>query len=43
MWDINGGKSNKIEAKNKFTGHSNVVEDVCWHSKQSDIFGSVGL
>jgi|Transcript_11806 histone-binding protein RBBP4 len=46
LWDVSGmtAKSAKgsLDAKAIFKGHQNVVEDVAWHRRQPDIFGSVG-
>ena len=45
LWDVQGplGKGEKsVEAKDIYTGHLGVVEDVAWHSKHEHMFGSVG-
>ncbi|GAB9468789.1 Histone-binding protein rbbp4 [Globisporangium polare] len=40
-WDIrNAGKT--VEPLHKYTGHSDVIEDVAWHMHHKKIFGSVG-
>jgi histone-binding protein RBBP4 len=43
LWDINATpKDNRIiDAKNIFTGHTAVVEDVAWHLLHESLFGSV--
>jgi len=43
LWDINGTvEANQvINAKNVFTGHTAVVEDVAWHLLHESLFGSV--
>eukprot|EP00252_Welwitschia_mirabilis_P023960 TRINITY_DN6926_c0_g1_i1.p1 TRINITY_DN6926_c0_g1~~TRINITY_DN6926_c0_g1_i1.p1 ORF type:complete len:429 (+),score=97.16 TRINITY_DN6926_c0_g1_i1:23-1309(+) len=43
LWDINSSCENKIlEAKQVFQAHKSAVEDVTWHLKNENIFGSVG-
>ena len=45
LWDVHGplGSGEKeVVAKDIYTGHLGVVEDVAWHSKHEHIFGSVG-
>jgi len=45
LWDVHGplGAGDKtVMAKDIYTGHLGVVEDVAWHSKHEHIFGSVG-
>eukprot|EP00118_Oscarella_pearsei_P025908 m.309017 g.309017 ORF g.309017 m.309017 type:complete len:425 (+) comp45284_c0_seq1:71-1345(+) len=44
LWDIKAGSQEQksLEAKNIYTGHSAVVEDVAWHSLHDSLFGSVG-
>ena len=48
LWDVNAattGKSERgtqIKAVSTFSGHSKMVEDVDWHSKDENMFGSVG-
>ena len=51
LWDINGldqnkqsqsSNSNILPAQQTFLGHSDYVEDIAWHSKSANIFGSVG-
>lgn len=45
MWDIqasdirNGGN---LESLNQYEGHTEVVEDVAWHTHHKSVFGSVG-
>ncbi|RLN27238.1 hypothetical protein BBJ28_00019952 [Nothophytophthora sp. Chile5] len=40
-WDIrNAGKT--VEPLHKYSGHSDVIEDVAWHMHHKKIFGSVG-
>ncbi|DAZ93012.1 TPA: hypothetical protein N0F65_011305 [Lagenidium giganteum] len=40
-WDIrNAGKN--VDPLHKYTGHSDVIEDVAWHMHHKKIFGSVG-
>lgn len=43
MWDVNGAtKDNKnLTALNTFKGHSDIVEDVCWHCLHDSLFASV--
>jgi WD40 repeat protein len=40
--DIFSSKKKDVDASYKFTEHENVVEDVCWHNFNKDLFGSVG-
>ena len=48
LWDVNSILSSKqdpgvqIKAVSTFSGHSAVVEDVDWHAKDENLFGSVG-
>ncbi|KAJ9529641.1 hypothetical protein QJQ45_014414 [Haematococcus lacustris] len=44
LWDITGnpGKGNALGAKNIYSKHEGVVEDVAWHCHHPNIFGSVG-
>jgi histone-binding protein RBBP4 len=48
LWDVNAVTSNKsgpgtqIKPRSTFAGHSKTVEDVDWHSKDPNMFGSVG-
>jgi histone-binding protein RBBP4 len=44
LWDIHGlAKGTKtVEAKQIYTAHEGVVEDVAWHLKHEYLFGSVG-
>lgn len=44
LWDLGGNttKQNILHAKNIYTEHQSVVEDVAWHCHHQDIFGSVG-
>lgn len=50
LWDINQASSSSnasttgstINAKTIFTGHTDVVEDVDWHSKDPNLIASVG-
>jgi len=43
LWDIHGTPKNKLlDALQKFTAHSSVVEDVAWHHHHEAFFGSVG-
>ncbi|GAQ89441.1 Nucleosome remodeling factor subunit CAF1/NURF55/MSI1 [Klebsormidium nitens] len=44
LWDISGlAKGTKtVDAKQIYTAHEGVVEDVAWHSKHEYLFGSVG-
>ena len=37
-----GSGEKEVVAKDIYTGHLGVVEDVAWHSKHEHIFGSVG-
>ncbi|KAG3109472.1 Histone-binding protein [Phytophthora idaei] len=40
-WDLrNAGKS--VQPLHKYSGHSDVIEDVAWHMHHTKIFGSVG-
>ncbi|EGZ24315.1 hypothetical protein PHYSODRAFT_556908 [Phytophthora sojae] len=40
-WDIrNAGKN--VQPLHKYTGHTDVIEDVAWHRHHPKIFGSVG-
>ncbi|GMF54028.1 unnamed protein product [Phytophthora fragariaefolia] len=40
-WDIvNAGKN--VQTLHKYTGHTDVIEDVAWHRHHPKIFGSVG-
>ncbi|GMF54029.1 unnamed protein product [Phytophthora fragariaefolia] len=40
-WDIrNAGKT--VQPLHKYSGHSDVIEDVAWHMHHTKIFGSVG-
>lgn len=43
LWDIRGAskEAKTLDAKNIFTGHTAVVEDVAWHTLHDSIFGSV--
>lgn len=43
LWDINATPKEHrvIDAKNIFTGHTAVVEDVAWHLLHESLFGSV--
>jgi histone-binding protein RBBP4 len=44
LWDIGAVTkgTTEVQAKAIFRGHKDVVEDVAWHHKHRDIFGSVG-
>ncbi|XP_064963847.1 WD-40 repeat-containing protein MSI1-like [Musa acuminata AAA Group] len=43
LWDINATPENKaLDALHIFKVHDGVVEDVAWHLKHEDHFGSVG-
>jgi histone-binding protein RBBP4 len=44
LWDVNASpkESNVLDAKNIYSGHTAVVEDVAWHVLHDSIFGSVG-
>merc|ERR1711879_1145038 len=44
FWDVNGTtkEQNTLAANTIFKGHTDVVEDVCWHSQKPYLFGSVG-
>ena len=40
-WNLENAKK-VVEPLNKFTGHTDVIEDVAWHMHHPKIFGSVG-
>ncbi|TDH65454.1 hypothetical protein CCR75_008013 [Bremia lactucae] len=40
-WDL-GNTSKTVQPLRKYSGHSDVIEDVAWHMHNSKIFGSVG-
>ncbi|KAK1404509.1 WD-40 repeat-containing protein MSI1 [Heracleum sosnowskyi] len=43
LWDINAVPKNKaLDAMQTFKVHEGVVEDVAWHQKHENLFGSVG-
>ncbi|KJE92778.1 retinoblastoma binding protein 7, variant [Capsaspora owczarzaki ATCC 30864] len=44
LWDIQGAsrEAKSIDAKQIYTGHSNIVEDVAWHPLHSALFASGG-
>nr|XP_043627626.1 WD-40 repeat-containing protein MSI1-like isoform X2 [Erigeron canadensis] len=43
LWDIQATPKNKVlEAKQIYKIHEGVVEDVAWHSRHEQLFGSVG-
>lgn len=45
VWDIRDESmlgSQMVRPKQEFKEHDGVVEDVCWHKIEKDIFGSVG-
>ncbi|KAJ1429970.1 WD40/YVTN repeat-like-containing domain superfamily [Sesbania bispinosa] len=43
LWDINAtSKNGTLDAMHIFKVHEGVVEDVAWHSKNENLFGSVG-
>nr|CAD1830536.1 unnamed protein product [Ananas comosus var. bracteatus] len=44
LWDLGGGANGGaiLDAKNVFEAHEDLVEDVAWHLKDGNIFGSVG-
>lgn len=44
LWDLqaNTKQSKVLDAKDIYNGHGSVVEDVAWHAKHVNLFGSVG-
>ncbi|KAL4437477.1 hypothetical protein ABPG77_003458 [Micractinium sp. CCAP 211/92] len=44
VWDVKGATSanQTLSALHIFQGHLGVVEDVAWHPRHADLFGSVG-
>eukprot|EP00887_Chlorella_sp_A99_P007667 scaffold20.g7667.t1 len=44
VWDIKGATDAKstLQALHIYQGHGGVVEDVAWHPRHGDLFGSVG-
>lgn len=44
LWDINANPrgNRQIDAKQIYSEHTGVIEDVAWHMHHADIFGSVG-
>ncbi|XP_042004345.1 WD-40 repeat-containing protein MSI2-like [Salvia splendens] len=43
LWDVSATPQEKVlDAKFTYEGHENVVEDVSWHLKNENLFGSVG-
>jgi len=43
LWDINSApRDGKVAHKTRYTGHTDVVEDVAWHLHNEHYFGSVG-
>ena len=45
LWDVHGplgSGAREVQAREIYTGHLGVVEDVAWHSKHEHMFGSVG-
>ncbi|GAB2219468.1 hypothetical protein Drorol1_Dr00007104 [Drosera rotundifolia] len=43
LWDVGSvPQGGVLDAKNIFLAHENVVEDVSWHTKNENLFGSVG-
>jgi histone-binding protein RBBP4 len=41
LWDVNAVASAGVP-KQRFAGHTEVVEDVAWHHHHESYFGSVG-
>ncbi|KAK9140976.1 hypothetical protein Scep_010657 [Stephania cephalantha] len=43
LWDASAAPQDKVlEAANVFEAHEDIVEDVSWHLKNENLFGSVG-
>jgi len=42
VWDVAGAKGKSVEPLATYAGHTDVVEDVCWHGSNENWFGSVG-
>ncbi|XP_072976359.1 histone-binding protein MSI1-like [Typha angustifolia] len=43
LWDLKGGKGAAVlDAQNMYEAHEDLVEDVAWHLKDENLFGSVG-
>ncbi|KAK9138420.1 hypothetical protein Sjap_009014 [Stephania japonica] len=43
LWDVSSAPQDKVlEAANVFEAHEDIVEDVSWHLKNENLFGSVG-
>ena len=42
LWDVNAPGSEQLDPTAVFRAHQSVVEDVCWHGTDANLFGSVG-
>ena len=44
LWDVAsaGAAADTLAAREIYTGHSSIVEDVQWHPLHESLFGSVG-
>ena len=42
LWDLSAAKEVQVDACAIFNGHTDVVEDVAWHTRDPNLIGSVG-